>query len=256
MITNTTTLEPPVLSTAEVSHFFHQGFIVVEQLATLDDLAQVQELLDGLFARFRDLPPDLAFDLGGQKNHDGTQVTPQINVATRFEPRLLETQVFRNAHAIARQILGPEAVFSFDHAIYKPPRMGKAVPWHQDLAYGRNPHHIAYNANFWIPLQEATLENGCMQFIPFSHWGNLLPHRPVGGDPKVHTLEVWPPIDSRAVVACPLKPGGATIQHGKTLHYTAPNNTDKPRRAWILNFSMHVENTWTTSEQKSVAGGW
>lgn len=253
---NTVIVEPPTLSSAQVSRFFHQGFLALEELTTLDDLAHVRELLDGLFARFRELPPDLAFDLGNQKNHDGTQVTPQINVATRFEPRLLETQVFRNAQTVAKQLLGEQARFSFDHAIYKPPRLGKEVPWHQDLAYGRNPDHVVFNANFWVPLQEATLENGCMQFIPYSHWGNLLPHRPVGGDPKVHTLEAWPPIDSRAAVACPLKPGGATIQHGKTLHFTAPNNSDKPRRAWILNFAAPIENTWATGEKKPAAGGW
>jgi ectoine hydroxylase-related dioxygenase (phytanoyl-CoA dioxygenase family) len=209
-----------------------------------------------LFDRWRELPPDLAFDLGDLKIHDGAQRMPQINVAMRFEPRLRETLVFRNAEAIAKQLLGEQAAYSFDHAIYKPPRNGKEVPWHQDLGYGRNPDHLAFNANFWVPLQEATLDNGCMRFIPHSHWGNLLPHRPVGDDPKVHTLEAWPPIDPRAARPCPLRPGGATIQHAKTLHYTGPNDTDKPRRAWILNFSVPVENTWTRADKRPVIGGW
>jgi hypothetical protein len=239
------TLPPPRLSLDEIARFYRDGFLSLDRLTTPDDLERVRELLDGLFDRFDELPKNLAFDLGDVKLHSGTQRTPQINNATQFEPRLLETLTFRNALAVARQLLGESVNFSFDHTIYKPAGSAKEVPWHQDLAYGRNPNAICFNANFWVPLQEATVENGCMQFIPHSHWGNLLPHQPIGGDPRVHTLEVKDPIDARAAVACPLPAGGATIQHGKTLHYTGPNRTDKPRRAWILNFGAHVENTWS-----------
>ena len=233
------------IAPAQIAQFHRDGFLKLDRLTTADDIARVTELLDGLFERFRELPSNLAFDLGDKKNHDGAQRMPQINNCVQFEPRLKETLVFRNAETIAKQLLGDEAKFSYDHAIYKPPRNGREVPWHQDLGYGasRNPDAICFNANFWIPLQDATIENGCMQFIPHSHWGNLLPHHPIGHDPKVHTLET-DNIDATHAVACPLKVGGATIQHGKTLHYTGPNNTDAPRRAWIINFGYGVANTW------------
>jgi hypothetical protein len=235
---------PVQVAPSDIAQFHRDGFFVLNTLTTLEDLNHIRELLDGLFDRYRELPPTLAFDLGDVKNHDGEQRMPQINSATQFEPRLKETLAFRNAEAIAKQLLGGGAYFNYDHAIYKPPRNGREVPWHQDLAYGHNANAICFNANFWIPLQDATLDNGCMQFIPHSHWGNLLPHHPVGHDPKVHTLASYE-IDARTAVACPVKAGGATIQHGKTLHFTGPNNTDAPRRAWIINFGYAVENTWT-----------
>ncbi|MCX5660737.1 MAG: phytanoyl-CoA dioxygenase family protein [Planctomycetota bacterium] len=238
------TLPPIFLTPEQICQFHREGFLVVENLTTRDDLNRVQELLDGLFARFKELPPELAFDLGDKKHHTGELVTPQINVAVRFELRLKETLVFERSLEVARQLLGPEAAYSYDHAIYKPPQNGREVPWHQDLAYGRNQRAVCFNANFWIPLQDATIENGCMQFIPWSNQGDLLKHRPIGGDPAVHTLEVDEPLDASKAVACPLKAGGATIQHGKTLHYTGPNRTDAPRRAWIINFGYPVGNTW------------
>lgn len=238
-----TTMTAPKLTGEQVSQYHREGFLRLDQFTTVEDIARVRDLIDGLFDRFDQLPKELAFDLGDVKHHDGRRVVPQINTAVRFEPRLKETHAFQNAIAIARQLLGPDANYSYDHAIYKPARSNKEVPWHQDLSYGRNPNAICFNANFWIPLQEATIENGCMWFIPWSHWGNLLPHHPAGHNPKVHTLEC-DPIDAGAAVPCPLPAGGATIQHGKTLHYTGPNNTDAPRKAWIINVGYPVRPTW------------
>lgn len=233
---------PPLLASNDVARFYRDGFLAVQRFVTAEDLDEVRRLLDPLFDRFWELPRELAFDLGDVKNHRGEQRTPQINVAIRFEPKLRETRVFKAAHAIARQLLGDDVNYSYDHAIYKPARSNRDVPWHQDLAYGGRADAICCNANFWIPLQEATVANGCMWFIPHSHLGGLLPHRPVGGNPLVHTLEC--DVNASKAVACPLPPGGCTIQHGKTLHYTGPNSTDNPRRAWIINFGSHVENSW------------
>jgi ectoine hydroxylase-related dioxygenase (phytanoyl-CoA dioxygenase family) len=87
-----------------------------------------------------------------------------------------------------------------------------------------------------MPLQEATLENGCMQFAPGSHSLGVQPHHHIGNDPQVHGLEI-DQVDLSQVAACPLPAGGATIHGSRTLHYTGPNWSDQPRRAYILAFS-------------------
>jgi ectoine hydroxylase-related dioxygenase (phytanoyl-CoA dioxygenase family) len=78
-----------------------------------------------------------------------------------------------------------------------------------------------------------------MQFIPYSHLGNLRPHHPMGNDPLVHTLET-DDVDPSKAVPCPIPAGGCTIHQPKTMHYTAPNDTDVPRRAWILFFGYPI----------------
>lgn len=37
-------------------------------------------------------------------------------------------------------------------------------------------------------------------------------------------------------VAQPLRRGGCTVHTGRTLHYTGANKTERPRRAYIVNF--------------------
>ena len=77
-----------------------------------------------------------------------------------------------------------------------------------------------------------------MQFIPGSHRLNVLPHRSIGGDVRVHGLEVDPEVtDLGELVACPLPAGGATIHHCRTLHFAGPNRTNQARRAYILAFT-------------------
>ncbi|HEX5322917.1 MAG TPA: phytanoyl-CoA dioxygenase family protein, partial [Capsulimonadaceae bacterium] len=85
-------------------------------------------------------------------------------------------------------------------------------------------------------LQEATLENGCMQFIPGSQKMEVIPHQSIGGDTRIHGLETVDPVDESKAVACPLPPGGVTIHASRTLHYTGVNHSNIPRRAYILGF--------------------
>lgn len=227
------------LNASQIQSFHRHGFLALDRITSPDDVALIRRLLEGLFARFDELPGDLALDLGDVKNHAGAQRTPQINAAARFEPRLLETEFVANASAIARQLLGDDVTMRWDHAILKPPHNQRTTPWHQDQAYGvrssgrTNP--VMLGANFWLPLQDVTVEGGCMQFIPYSHLGNLLPHHPVGHDPAVHTLET-DGVDGDKAVPCPLPAGGCTIHQPRTLHYTGPNQTDIPRHAYILFF--------------------
>jgi ectoine hydroxylase-related dioxygenase (phytanoyl-CoA dioxygenase family) len=141
----------------------------------------------------------------------------------------------RNAKAIAEQLLGGECTAG-EHAILKPPRYGAATPWHQDEAYW-NPDLEYSSLSVWMPLQDATVDSGCMQFVPRSHRQGILPHHPIGHDPRVHGLEV-DSFDADSVVPCPIPAGGVTIHQCRTLHYAGPNLSDEPRRAYIQVFGL------------------
>jgi ectoine hydroxylase-related dioxygenase (phytanoyl-CoA dioxygenase family) len=229
-----------MLTPEQVTQFHREGFLVLPEITTAEDLGQIRALLDGLFDRFHDLPREVKGDLGGdQTYHDGPQFSPQIIHTSRFEPRLLETLYVRNATAVARQLLGSDVGAPGDHAIYKPPHNTRETPWHQDLAYEAKSlgdwEVTRFGCNFWLPLQDATADSGCMQFIPYSNLGNLLPHYSTTTDAKLGILKTDHVATDRAV-ACPVKAGGCTIHLPKTLHYTAPNDTPNTRRTYNLMF--------------------
>lgn len=222
---------------AEQINFFHQeGYLTLPAITTSQEIAWLRQVYDRLFAARSGRETGDQFDLGGTDEDDKPATLPQILDPVKYAPELADTLFRVNALAVASQLLGPEANYQGEHAIMKPPKVGAETPWHQDEAYWQP--DLEYNSlSIWMPLQEATLENGCMQFIPGSHKLEVLPHHSIGYDPRVHGLEV-DNADTSQAVACPIPAGGVTLHHCRTLHYAGPNRTDSPRRAYILVFSV------------------
>ena len=123
-----------------------------------------------------------------------------------------------------------------DHSILKPAGYGKTTPWHQDEAYW-DPWYDSRGLSIWLALQPATVANGCMWFVPGSNHFEILPHRSIGGDTRVHGLEL---LDDSAArrdgVPVEIPAGGAVIHHCRTLHYAGPNTTDVQRYAYITGY--------------------
>jgi Phytanoyl-CoA dioxygenase (PhyH) len=228
---------------ARAEDFARNGFASIPALTTTQDIELIRSLLDPLFERFATLG-DRAVDLAGPLEPGAPLRSPEINEALILEPRLRNTLAYARCREIARQLLGVPVGYQFDHAIFKPPHNQTPTPWHQDEAYSKEPIPLR-SAHFWIPLQAATEKNGCMWFIPGSNQGGVLPHRlvnkrlnganrPTGGG----TLAA-DNVDTSNAIACPLAPGGATVHHPLTLHYTGANQSDGYRKVWILHFGAY-----------------
>jgi ectoine hydroxylase-related dioxygenase (phytanoyl-CoA dioxygenase family) len=223
------------LTPAQIAFFHENGFLTLPAITTPDEVAALCDIYDHLFEIKAGRDSGDHLDLTTQDDGSQPEMLPQILNPSKYAPALVDTQLRRNAEAVAKQLLGHGAVFQFDHAIRKPARSGVDTPWHQDEAYNDPSMHYE-NLSIWIPLQEATLENGCMQFVPGSQKQGVIPHQPIGNDPKVIGLEVQDLSVVSNAVACELAPGGATIHHCRTLHYTGPNTSAGPRRAYIVAF--------------------
>ena len=122
------------------------------------------------------------------------------------------------------------------HMILKPARRGHETPWHQDEAYWTADHSYAA-VGAWMPLDDASIESGCLHFVPGSHLGPVLSHHHIGHDPSVHGLEA-DDADTTNEVAVPIPPGAATFHHPRMLHYAGPNTTGQPRRAYANEFQL------------------
>jgi ectoine hydroxylase-related dioxygenase (phytanoyl-CoA dioxygenase family) len=222
------------LTDEQVAFFRENGFLSIERITTDAEVEWLRGIYDRLFQERMGEEKGEYFDLGGPRGHRGREVLPQVLGPERKFPELLETVYTRNARRLAARLLGvTEAEISGGgHMILKPARYGRETPWHQDEAYW-NPDVIPHSLSVWLPLDPATMESGCMQFIPRSHTGEVRRHRHIDNDPSVHGL-VTDDVDPAQAVACPIPVGGATFHHCRTLHHAGPNRTDHPRRAYIL----------------------
>lgn len=222
------------LTDAQVEAYREDGFLAIDRITTDEEVEWLGGVYDRLFAERTGEAEGKYFDLAGPRAHAGREVLPQVLGPERIVPELRETIYFRNARALAARLLGLplEEVNGGGHMILKPAGYGRETPWHQDEAYW-NPDLDYQSLSVWLPLNPATLESGCMQFIPGSHRRPLVPHRHIDDDPLVHGL-ITDEADASAAVACPIPAGGATFHDRRTLHYAGPNTTDEVRRAYTL----------------------
>ncbi len=194
------------LSQEQIDFFQREGYLSLPALTTAEEVIRLQATYDRLFVIKAGRAEGDHLDLVTTDEDDQESVLPQILNPSKYAPELIDTQLRVNAAAIVKQLLGDDAHFHSDHAIRKPAQSGVETPWHQDEAYWDADKE--YNAlSIWVPLQEATLENGCMQFVPASNQREVLPHHPIGNDPRIIGLEVDDPAEwAQSAVACPLPP--------------------------------------------------
>ena len=225
------------LTPEQVGSYHREGYLALPSITTPAEVEWLRGIYDRLFAQRAGRAEGNQFDLGGSDEEGNEAKLPQILNPVRYAPELAEGLFRANALAIAKQLLGEACVAQGEHAIMKPARVGAQTPWHQDEAYWNE--QMEYNAmSIWIPLQQATLENGCMWFIPGSHKGGIEPHHSIGHDVRVHGLEMDAPPAMEKAVSCPIPAGGCTIHHNRTMHYAGANTSDTPRRAYILAFGV------------------
>jgi hypothetical protein len=175
------------------------------------------------------------FDLIARAGGDGKR-SPQILSPSLYETSLKRLSFRTTAQSIAVQLLGPHAAFAGDHAILKPARDGGPTPWHQDEAL-RDPAFDYNELSMWIAISDSTIQNGAMAYIPGSHLGEVLPHRPYGGAMDANCIECIKGFDIDSSVTIPIPAGSFIIHHGRSIHGASGNTTDSPRLAYVLSFT-------------------
>lgn len=124
-----------VLTSDEVRNFWEYGWLKIPEISTAEEISWLREVYDRLFEQRVGWHKGDFFDFAGPDSPESAPVLPQLLEPSRYEPLLKKTIFRRNAHAIARQLLGPSAKLVFEHAMLKPPRIGAETPWHQDEAF-------------------------------------------------------------------------------------------------------------------------
>ena len=135
----------------------------------------------------------------------------------------------------AAQLLGGPVRFWHDQLFVKPARDGGVVAWHQDYSYWVRTTPIAH-LTCWIGLDDSTLDNGCVHYVPGSHKWDLLPRGDLANDMEA-ILDLLSPRQREQFKPIPikLKVGEASFHHPMMVHGSFQNRSDRPRRATVIN---------------------
>lgn len=143
------------------------------------------------------------------------------------------------------QLLDDEAYHYHSKMIHKDARTGGAWAWHQDYGYWYDNGVLFPNlCSVMIAVDEATIENGCLQVLKGSHKMGRINHG-VTGEQTGADLERVEEVKKRLeLVHCEMKPGDALFFHSNTLHCSAANRSDKPRWTLICCYNARSNNPY------------
>ncbi|MEM1176483.1 MAG: phytanoyl-CoA dioxygenase family protein [Pseudomonadota bacterium] len=117
--------------------------------------------------------------------------------------------------------------------IFKPPRIGGEVICHQDSTFIYTEPETCIG--FWFALEDATLENGCMHFIPGAHKKPLKQRHFRQADGSFQTVELdSTPWQEDRKLPAPAAKGDLVIFNGRAPHLSGANHSDKSRHAYTL----------------------
>jgi len=154
----------------------------------------------------------------------------------------------------AHQLLEYKAVrFWHDQLFCKPAKHGGVVAWHQDYSYWTRTKPMRH-LTVWTGLDDATIKNGCLHYIPGSHkWGFL--DKPVLTG-EMEGLKAF--LDEKQQeelnhsIPIEMKKGYATFHHPLLVHGSFENISDQPRRAFVIN--VFADGTCTDSDEALLDG--
>lgn len=134
---------------------------------------------------------------------------------------------------ICAETLGSNIDLFFDGILYKPPRGGKELRWHQDSGFGRtDPSFISC----WVPLSAGSAASGGLWVAPGSHLAGPVDHTRGASTAKEYAGAVS---CTTPAASHPLDPesGQVVVLHSELLHRTGPNETDTPRLSFQCGFA-------------------
>ena len=158
-----------------------------------------------------------------------------VMLPRKYLPSLQGSIYEQRAHSIAEQLCGEGMTIDFDQFLAKHPGRADAVfGWHQDQAYWIDTDDRR-TATCWLAVDDTSLENGCMQFLPGSNHQPVRPHRPLHEDrTKSHTL-ITDLLPGESTVPVFIKRGDITVHSEGVLHGSGGNTSvDNWRRAYII----------------------
>ena len=135
----------------------------------------------------------------------------------------------------ASQLLDGAVRFWHDQLFCKPAHHGGVVAWHQDYSYWTRTQPMQH-LTCWIALDDSTIDNGCLYYVPGSHKWQLLPITGLAGDMN-EIMTVLNDEQKQAFRPVPIeiKRGQCSFHHPLTVHGSYENRSDRPRRATLIN---------------------
>ena len=220
------------LSFEQISQYREQGFIVIEDFLSPEELQQWRDALqEALAKRGGNKMPDRKEVYGKGDDADKAyydNVFDQMINLWQDNDKIKNIMLDERLGRMAAQLADCDGIRIWhDQALIKKP-WANPTSWHLDTPYWSFSDRRALS--IWVALDDATYENGCLFFIPGSHLETTFENPGIGKNMGV-IFETYPKFKNSKSIAAPMKAGSCSFHNGLTIHGAHANMTSGFRRA-------------------------
>lgn len=215
------------LSSEELEAYAQDGLFVPQHFRIPDQaLERLRSAADVMIECYPDPDLILVAHLPDRPGVAGGIAGGEEIFAVAIEPTLLD---------LVEQVLGPDIVLWGSSLWAKPAGVGRAVQWHQEANYW--PMTPLVTVSVWVSIDGATVENGCMRFIPHSHRGGLLAHSEQEDSTGVLRVRITPGLVDESIARdAPVPAGGVAMLDTHVIHGSNANHSDRRRAALTIRY--------------------
>ncbi len=219
-----------VLSDDQIAQYERDGFLFPVSVLTPDEAAAAHAALEQAEA-------DHPGTLDGAGRNNPHLMFPFLD-AIVHHPRMLDA---------VEDIIGPDIRVWGTVLFIKEAHDPGYVSWHQDFTHMGLEPHLGISA--WLALTPSTIESGCMRMIPGTHKSEILPHHDTFDENNILTRgQTIHGVDESKAVDLVLQPGEMSLHTPRTIHASAPNNSDNRRIGFTIQSYLPPEVRQTKGE--------
>jgi hypothetical protein len=218
-----TTTRPKVLTPEQIEAFNRDGYLAGLRIFDTEEIADIRRYFDDLLAK--------TLAAGGDSY--------SISTAHLGHGRVYD--ILTAPHVVGRikDLLGEDVVAWGSHFFCKMPGDGKRVSWHQDSSYWPLTPSMAVTA--WLAIDDASVENACMRYIPGSHHLGHLTYTLSENDEGNVLNQTVAGVESLGEpINVELKAGEISIHSDLLLHGSEANQSKKRRCGLTLRYCPTV----------------
>ena len=213
------TVNPRVLTADQVAAFNRDGYLKGIRIFDHEEIRRIRTYFDGLLAR--------TLAAGGDSY--------SISTAHLRYGGVYDLLTDSRIVAYVKDLLGENLVAWGSHFFCKMPGDGKRVSWHQDSSYW--PLTPSKAVTVWLAIDDASIENACMRYIPGSHrYGHLTYTLSEDDDSNVLNQTVTGAEDLGKPVDVELAAGEISMHSDLLLHGSEANQSSLRRCGLTLRY--------------------
>ncbi len=222
------------LSSNQIDFYKENGYVIIEDFLNAGELdvwrtAVTEAIADrnGLKMPGKDIK--LGTDDGINKDADYyNNVFDQLLNLWQTNDKVKQLMLDERIGKMASDLSGADGIRIWhDQALIKKP-WANPTSWHLDTPFWSFSDRRALS--IWVALDDATLENGCLFFIPGSFKQTTFENPGIGKNMGA-VFNFYPQFKNARSVAAPMKAGSCSFHNGLTIHGAHANMTPGFRRA-------------------------